>query len=312
VSYGPPRGSPTEEETPNNCPECGCRKLITDQMEGEKICSKCGYVIDNTKINMAPEWRAFTVEERRNKSRVGTPFSYAISDKGLSTTIGNVYSERSTRKLSRERKFQLLRISKWQRRAVKSSHQRNLTKAMTILAQICDKLHIPRNVKEQAALVYRKALKKELLRGRSIETIVAASLYAACRMTKTQRNLREVAEKCTIEPKEVAKNYRLIYRELSLSVPRPRAQNKVPKIAAKAKIGQKIQQHAVEILRTAEREKITAGKDPTGLAAAALYIACRKSEQKFTQKQIATAAGVTEVTIRNRYKGIKEKLNIQF
>ena len=181
---------------------------------------------------------------------------------------------------------------------------------MSVLARLVSQLKIRRNVQEQAALFYRKALQKELVRGRSIEGVMAACLYAACRITKTQRNLDEIAEFISGDKKEIARTYRLVYNELKLSMPRPNARNRIPKIASRVNIPQNIQQRATALLKEAEEEKITAGKDPNGLAAAALYIACIQGNKKYTQKDIAFAAGVTEVTIRNRYKGIIKGLDI--
>jgi transcription initiation factor TFIIB len=182
---------------------------------------------------------------------------------------------------------------------------------MAELDRLTDKLHIPPTIKEKAAVIYRKALEKGLVRGRSISAIAAASLYAACRLTQTPRTLRELSRHSPIDKKDIARCYRLLLRELNLQMPIPAAQLRVPKIAHKVGVGEKTQQKAVDILREAERLKTTAGKDPMGLAAAALYIACVMNDEKRTQKMIADAAGVTEVTIRNRYKGLKEALNLE-
>jgi transcription initiation factor TFIIB len=166
-------------------------------------------------------------------------------------------------------------------------------------------------VQEQAAFFYRKALQKDLIKGRSIENVMAACLYAACRITRTQRRLKEIAMHTSGDKIDLAKTYRLIYKELNLSLPPPKARNRIPKIASKANIPQKTQNHAIEILKTAEKEKITAGKDPNGLAAAALYIACLRENEKVTQKEISYAAGVTDLTVRNRYKNLVKELEIQ-
>jgi transcription initiation factor TFIIB len=291
------------------CPECGSTNIVIDRSVGEHICSRCGYVIGDKLLDRTPEWRAFNVLEKAKRSRVGLPTSLAVSDKGLHTTIGNIYKD-TKGTVSKERKWQLLRLSKWQRRVSGSTHQRNLNKAMSILARLVSQLKIRRNVQEQAALFYRKALRKELIKGRSIENVMSACLYAACRMTNTQRTLKEISKHISGDKLELARTYRLLYKELDFNIPRPNARNRVPKIASKANIPQNIQQRAVDLLKTAEEEKITAGKDPNGLAAAALYIACIQEDQKFTQKDIAYAAGVTEVTIRNRYKGIVKELDI--
>jgi len=302
------REKPVSEDL---CPECGSQTIIHDEESGEIICGSCGLVITESTINKGPEWRAFTQSEKESRSRVGVPLSFSVHDKGLTTMIGRVGRDAFGRKLPLKTKLQMLRLRKWQIRSrVHSSVDRNLAQAMAELDRLTDKLHIPPPIKEKAAVVYRKALEKGLVRGRSISAIAAASLYAACRITQTPRTLREISRHSPINKKDIARCYRLLLRELKLQMPVPAAQLRVPKIAAKVGIGEKTQQTAVEILREAGRLKSTAGKDPMGLAAAALYIACVMNDEKRTQKMIADAAGVTEVTIRNRYKGLKEVLKL--
>ena len=293
------------------CPECGSNIIIRNEDSGEIVCGSCGLVITDQIIDRGAEWRAFTQSEKESRSRVGVPLSFSVHDKGLTTMIGRVGRDAFGRKIPLKTKLQMLRLRKWQIRSrVHSSVDRNLAQAMAELDRLTDKLHIPPPIKEKAAVIYRKALDKGLVRGRSISAIAAAALYAACRVTQTPRTLREISRHSPINKKDIARCYRLLLRELKLQMPVPAAQLRVPKIAAKVGIGEKTQQTAVEILREAGRLKSTAGKDPMGLAAAALYIACVMNDEKRTQKMIADAAGVTEVTIRNRYKGLKEVLNL--
>jgi transcription initiation factor TFIIB len=302
--------SKRESSHKDRCPECGSEALVVDRDGGEKICSRCGYVVQEVIVDRKPEWRAFNHTEIMRRSRVGAPSSPAYSDKGLHTTMGNVRRDLKG-KVSNERKWQLRRLSTWQRRVTNSSDHRNLTIAMNILARLCNELHIPKGVKEQAAVIYRHSLKKNLVRGRSIENIVATSLYSACRLFKTQRSLNDICVRVNSSKKDLARSYRLLHDELNLKVPRPKAENKIAKIAGKIDIDYKIQRHAIRLLKKAEEKKITAGKAPTGLAAAALYIACKQNNDKCTQKDIAFAAGVTEVTVRNRYKGLLKGLNLE-
>lgn len=294
------------------CPECGSTNIVHDPDSGELICGDCGLVMKDIMVNEGPEWRAFTPTEKNSRSRVGVPLSFAVHDKGLTTMIGRVGRDAYGRKLPMDTKLQMLRLRKWQIRSrVHSSMDRNLAQAMAELDRLSDKLHIPPSLKEKAAVIYRKALDKGLVRGRSINAITAASLYAACRMTQTPRTLREISDQSPIDKKDIARCYRLMLRELKIQMPKPDAQLRVPKIAAKVGVGEKTQQTAVDLLRRATELKTTAGKDPMGLAAAALYIACVMCDEKRTQKMIADAAGVTEVTIRNRYKGLKEALDLE-
>jgi transcription initiation factor TFIIB len=296
----------------DSCPECGSKNLISDDDTGEIICGKCGLVLKESIINNGPEWRAFTPSEKESRSRVGIPISFSVHDKGLTTVIGRIAKDAFGRNIPLNTRLQMLRMRKWQIRSrVHSSEDRNLAQAMAELDRLSDKLHIPQSLKEDAALIYRKALDKGLVRGRSISAIAAASLYAACRITQTPRTLREITKQSPIDKKDVARCYRLMLRELDLQMPKPDAQLRVPKIASKIGLGEKTQRKAVDILKRAEKLKTTAGKDPMGLAAAALYIACVLTDEKRTQKMIADAAGVTEVTIRNRYKGLKESLKLE-
>lgn len=293
------------------CPECKSTTIIEDPETGELICGGCGLVMKDLMINEGPEWRAFTPGEKEDRSRVGVPLSFAVHDKGLTTVIGRVGRDSYGRQVSLDTKLQMLRLRKWQIRSrIHSSMDRNLAQAMAELDRLTDKLHITSGIKEKAAIIYRQALEDGLVRGRSISAIIAASLYASCRLTQTPRTLREISKQSPIEKKDIARCYRLMLRELNIDMPNPDAQLRVPKIAAIVGVGEKTQQKAIEILREATKAKKTAGKDPMGLAAAALYIACHMCDEKRTQKNIADAAGVTEVTIRNRYKGLKEALNL--
>ena len=296
----------------DKCPECGSINLIHDYDTGETICGGCGLVLHEQMMDKGPEWRAFTQEEKDSRSRVGTPSSYSIHDKGLSTAIGRVDRDAFGRKLPLSTRLQMWRLRKWQIRSrVHSSVDRNLAQAMAELDRLSDKDHIPSSVKEKAAVIYRKALDKGLVRGRSIAAIAAAALYSACRTSETPRALREIAEASLVDKKDVARCYRLLLRELDIHMPIADPLTYVSKIAEKTGISGQTQGLAVKILNKAKASRAAAGKDPMGLAAAALYIACLQSNEKKTQKDIAEAAGVTEVTVRNRYKSLKRQLGLE-
>jgi transcription initiation factor TFIIB len=295
----------------DKCPECGSDNLIHDYDTGETICGNCGLVLREQMMDKGPEWRAFTQEEKNSRSRVGIPTSYSVHDKGLSTAIGRVDRDAFGRKLPLSTRLQMWRLRKWQIRSrVHSSVDRNLAQAMAELDRLSDKVYIPGPVKEKAAVVYRKALDKGLVRGRSIAAIAAAALYAACRTTGTPRTLREIAETSLVDKKDVARCYRLLLRELEVQMPIADPLTYVSKIAERTGISGQTQGLAIKILRDAKSARAAAGKDPMGLAAAALYIACLQKDEKKTQKDIAEAAGVTEVTVRNRYKSLKRQLGL--
>ncbi|MEM2225994.1 MAG: transcription initiation factor IIB [Candidatus Bathyarchaeia archaeon] len=295
----------------SSCPECGSANLVEDYEQGEVICRDCGLVISEHALNQGPEWRAFTKEERDERGRVGIPTSFSIHDKGLSTVIERVDRDAYGKQLPLSTKLEMLRLRKWQMRTrVHSSEDRNLAQAMAEIDRLADKLHIPPSLKERAAVIYRKALESGLVRGRSIAGIAAASLYAACRLSETPRTLKDMAEASRMRKKDIARCYRLLLRELDLKMPVEDPIRCVSKIASKAGIDMKTQRRAIEVINMAKEKGVVAGKDPMGLAAAAIYVACVLEGEKKTQKEIAEVANVTEVTVRNRYKGLKDALSL--
>jgi transcription initiation factor TFIIB len=294
------------------CPECSSKNLVHDYDTGETICSGCGLVLFEQTLDKGPEWRAFTQEEKTSRSRVGTPTSYSIHDKGLSTTISQIDKDAMGRRLSLSTRLQMWRLRKWQIRSrVHSSTDRNLAQAMAELERLSSKVSLSQPIKEKAAVIYRKALDKGLVRGRSINAISAAALYAACRKSGSPKALREVAEASLVDKKDVARCYRLLLQELDFHMPISDPLTYVSKIAEKNRVSGKTQGAAIAILRTARQQRFSAGKDPMGMAAAAIYIACVQNNEKITQKDIAEAAGVTEVTVRNRYKALKIQLKLK-
>ena len=300
----------SEKKDVMKCPECGC-SLLVESETGEIVCSNCGLVISEESYDRGPEWRAFTPEEKAGKSRVGGPVSILHADKGLPTVIDKVGKDAFGRKVDLQTRIQMLRLRKWQTRTqYQSPVERNLLQALAELDRIADKLHIAEDLQEEAAEIYRKALDKGLVRGRSISAIVAASIYAACRAYGRPRSLKEIASVSRVKKKDIARCYRLLLNELDIRMPIPDPKVYVSKIAAKAGVPEKTQTKAIQILNDAEKRNAVVGKDPVGLAAAALYIACVLTGEKKTQKDIAEAAGVTEVTVRNRYKSLKEQLNL--
>ncbi|MBM3903598.1 MAG: transcription initiation factor IIB [Thaumarchaeota archaeon] len=292
-----------------NCIRCK-GMLVTDGVTGERFCRTCGYVVDEQIDEIGPE-RNMVKDDGVDKTRVGIPTSLAIHDMGLSTVIGTVNKDATGKPLSSQAKHEMKRLRTWDSRSqMNAQADRNLRYAFVQLDKLKDKLTLSNAIVEKAAYIYRKALSKSLVRGRSIEGVLAASVYAACRDVETPRTLGDVSAAINIKRKDLSKNYRLLVNELDLKMPVVNSVTCISKIANKVGLNEKIKRQALEILRVANEQRLTAGKDPMGMAASALYIACVAQNADVSQKDVALAAGVTEVTIRNRYKDLKKSLKI--
>ena len=289
-----------------SCARCGKNSILSDEVTGEQFCGKCGYVIDGKTQESGPEWRSFQKDGGADPARTGAPSSLMIHDMGLSTVINPLNKDASGKPLSTSMKSTIERLRTWDSRSqVHAPVDRNLRQALSDLNKLKDKVAIPANVLEKAAYIYRKALEKKLVRGRSISAMIAASLYAACRDTETPRTLKDVADAGNIKKKDISRCYRILHKELDLKMPVVDPIQCIARIASKLGISEKTKRYAAKVLKTAQEHEESAGKDPMGLAAAALYLSCVKNNEDMTQRDIAEASNVTEVTIRNRYKGLR-------
>jgi len=291
-----------------SCSRCGKKALITDTETGEIFCGGCGFVLSERIENPGPERRSFA-DDRVNRERTGVGTSLAIHDKGLSTIINPTNKDATGKPLSNAMKNTLKRLRTWDSRSQNEPIDRNFRQAFNELYRLKDKLAISDSVVEKAAYIYRKALEKKLVRGRSISGMIGSALYAACREAGTPRTLKDIADATNVKKGDLAACYRLLVKELDLKMPVVDSVQNVARIASKIGLSEKTKRYAIEILRKAEETKISAGKNPMALAATALYISSRKLGMNHTQRDLAEAANITEVTIRNRYKGLSELLN---
>ncbi len=298
-------------EKVTECPECGGRHLAQDYDHGELICEDCGLVIDNQYIDEGPEWRAFDMKQEEKRARTGAPMTEMVHDKGLSTGIDSSNKDSYGRSIPSKKKAQIYRLRKWQRRIrVSDATERNLAYALTEMDRMASTMGLPKNIRETAAVIYRKAVKKNLIRGRSINSVVAASLYAACRKANVPRTLDEIAEATSSDRKEIGRTYRFLSRELILKLKPTKPQEYLSRFCSELDLSGQVQKKAKEIIDEAEDKELISGKGPTGLAAASIYIASINEGERRTQREVADVAAVTEVTVRNRYKELVEKLDI--
>ena len=203
----------------------------------------------------------------------------------------------------------LKRAAKWNTRI--SWEKRNFLIATTELKRICSNLNLPDYIKEEAMHLYKRAFEKKLLKGRSINGMVAACIYFAIRTKKLPRTLQEVIDEASVEAKEVRRCYSALIRELKLKAPNTDPSALVPKFIVEMGLDAEVERITVNYLEKFKSYIPTSGKDPKGIVAGALYLACKIKDKEVTQSQIAEIIGVTEVTLRSRYRELVKKLNIK-
>jgi transcription initiation factor TFIIB len=288
--------------------------VVTDPDSGELINQYTGEVISDNALSQEKEWRSFDAEEVKSRTRVGVPTSLAFHDMGLSTMIGKEATDASGNMIDAATRIRMGRLRMWNSRSqIHSPMERNLQHAFTLLSKIKDRLGLPDYVTEKAAYVYRKAQERGLIRGDTIGSVLAASIYVAARQSGVLRTLDDISQITDTKPGEVARSYRRIISELDIKVPLIDPTKYIVKVANNLNFDEKVKRKALELMEQAQKKNILVGKDPIGMAASILYLVNLAEGQRNlrkTQTEIAKTAGVTEVTIRNRSKELRKKLDI--
>jgi len=292
-----------------HCPECGSTRLMRDYESAEIVCTNCGIVVATEPTDQGPEWRSFDNEQHEKRARVGAPPTFTIHDKGLSTMIDWQDRDIYGKSLPPGEKAQIYRLRKWQRRIrVSDASERNLAFALSEISKISGALNLPKNILETASIIYRKAVKERLIRGRSIQGVTAAAIYVACIQCGLPRTLEEIAQASKMRKKEVGRSYRFLAKQLDYFIPPLKPSQYVTKFSNQLTMQGDVEKIAHRILTSAKELKLTSGRGPTAIAAAATYVASVLAGERKTQREIAEIAQVTEVTIRNRYKELVERL----
>lgn len=303
----------TVSTTPTECPECS-GNLVKDEEHGEIACQDCGLIVSEDEIDRGPEWRSFEPSDRNEKSRVGSPTTELMHDKGLSTTIGKANRDAGGQALSAQQRAKMARLRTWDERArTKSAQERNLKHALGEIERMGAALGLPHNVEETAGVIYRRALDEGLLPGRSIEGTATAAVYAAARQAGVPRSLDEFEEVSRVDRLEISRTYRYLMRELGLEIQPADPAQYIPRFVSELwddaepeTNSDAVEQQARTLLEHAKEEGIHSGKSPVGLAASAIYAAAILCDERVTQEEVSEATDVTEVTIRNRYRELLE------
>jgi transcription initiation factor TFIIB len=300
-----------EKNTVMTCLTCNKdNTTITDPECGEIICSNCGMVIsEKIEDTNHQERRASTLEEADKRARTGAPSSLARHDMGLSTIIGKENRDARGQLIDTAMRSNIERLRTWDLRTrMSKSGDKNLVRAFEQLDRIKEKLGLSDIVSEKAAYIYRKVHERGIIRGRTIDGILAAAVYSAGREMETARTLKDIAVVSNLKRKDIARCYRLLVFELDIRIPVVDPKKCIARVANKLNMSEKTKHQAMNIMEKVVNKKITAGKDPNSMAATVLYVSSMKTDEKILQKDIAAASGVTEVTLRNRLKDLQNHL----
>jgi len=296
------------------CRDCGSSNIFEDHRRGEIVCRNCGLIQNDNAFSLGEERTWFDQDEKTKRKRTGPPRKYSKRVEGLTTEIDKYDRDIKGRAVPIERKQQLYRLRKWQRRSrIGTSVDRNLSIALPELDRMCGYLNIPNNIKEECARWYRKCVNKGIVRGRSIESVIAAVIYLVSRWHKMPKTLAELEQVSGVKRKDIGRSYRTICRRLGLKMVSASAIDFIPRFSSELGTSGKTEAKAIEIVTKAMKKGIVSGKSQRGVAAASIFLADELTgDNELTSKKIAdTLEGITEITIRNRYEQLRKVMKVK-
>ncbi len=285
--------------------------FVTDSVRGEILCAGCGAVLADKVEDYGLEQRSFTVDDYNAGTRTWLGSALSIHDKGLSTVIGNTDRDASGNSISTYMKYTFNRLRTWDSRSKSNSAERNLRSAFVIMGAIRSKIDVSDAVVERAAYLYRKALTKNIIRGRTISGMILSALYVACRESGVPRTLQDISSAGNISFKNLSRHYRVFVKALELQVDSLNPSEFVSKIGTSAGLSERAQRDALDIIEVAKKNGIADGKNPVSLAATALFMSAIMNGEKATQDKIANVSGISSVTIRNIAKVFRKKMKME-
>lgn len=196
----------------------------------------------------------------------------------------------------------------WENAKVSNGTEKNLALAFSEITLVSDGLSVPKCVLEKAATTYKMLVEKRQVKGRNIRTLSAASVYMACKQCGFPQTLNEVAKASRISKRDVGKGYRFLVKELNCFIPPVEIAQYLKNLLRWIKISEKTKETIDKVLGVAEELKLTSGRDPMGMVAAATYMASLLTGERKTQREISQASSLTEATIRNRYRELAKRL----
>src|SRR5688500_2846106 len=239
------------------CSVCRSEVVVTDHECGEVICSRCGVVVDRLESSAIQEWRAFSVDDFYRKCRIGGATSLARYNKGLLTTIGNSRD-------SKERGFNFDRIRVWDFR-IQTANDRSLKQALPALEHLKESLGLPDTIVEKSAYFYRKAARINLIKGRTVSSVLAASVYLACRELETPRTLNEVSSASNVPRKKISRDYRLLVHTFYPKIPAIDHTRCITRIANKVGVSERTKRTAIKIMHKDIAIQVSSGINTWGL-----------------------------------------------
>ena len=294
------------------CSECGCQELLYFEEKGDTVCSNCGLVLaEKREVNPSEGLKPGAFQEFYGP---GQKLWSHSQKKGSIFGFSKGFRDIKRKYLAPEIKTKFGRL----RKLHTSRGKKNIDIALATFRNMTSAINTPPSVREEAARIFLKSLRKKLTAGRSYEAIIGAAIFIAYAINRYTKSITKLSKEILTPQREIFKCYQLLVRELEIKVNiNLRAEDFVSQFCSELHTGIEIEQKARKMIKEFQEKVNTSGKDPKGIAVGAIYLASErkhrsnpKKYRKITQKELSSTGSVTEVTLRIRYREIEKTVSI--
>jgi transcription initiation factor TFIIB len=157
--------------------------------------------------------------------------------------------------------------------------------------------------------MYEKARRRGLTKYKQDDQVITALIYVVCRKNSIPLTLHKICDVLKIDYRSINKVYRYLVKKMTMHIPPTTPMEYVQKFGIELHLSKDTLKKAEVIINKVKRTGAISGKGPAGVAAASICLASDMEDIETSQKEIAEISGVTQVTIRNRYKELEECIN---
>jgi transcription initiation factor TFIIB len=287
------------------CPSCSSSAVLYDHTRGEHVCTRCGLVILERVLEPGPEWRRRPGEELE-RADVTAVIDVTQHDLGLGSRFG------MSRDVSPSWRASVRRLREWQQRSrVGSWKDRSIREAFVELDKLCEELALPKGIRAEVSVSYRRTRAKRMTAGRDLHQVLAALVFITCRARSLPRTeeeiLRAVAARFGAKKRVGGRSFRKLVKLLSgeLKLPRISTHDYIDRFAPQLGLSKEAIERAHKFCRALPRN-FTQSKSPLFLAAMALYIAADSAGEKITLDKVARTIGVGISSISKNLKRARQ------
>jgi len=170
-------------------------------------------------------------------------------------------------------------------------------------------LDLEDDVMHEVQSMYEDVRRNGLTKYKQDDKVVTALIYVVCRKKMIPLTLHKICDILRIDYRSINKVYRYLVKRMAMHIPPTTPGEYLHKFSVEMRLSRTVMKKAERIIETVKRMGLISGKGPAGVAAACIRMASDIESMGELPKEIAEISGVTQVTIRNRYKELEGCLN---